>query len=229
MKNDSKAKRIHAMIADGFSHDQVAVSLQVSLTYVRHISVYWRPSRFAIVKPAISAASKLLPHTPGKAWDDATVDRIVALWREGKSGAQIAAAIGNTFTRNAVIGKIHRLGLSNRTTQTQRQAPRTPRTRARKGVPPPKRPRIEFEAGPLPAPAADDIARKGLLELENGECRWPCGDPQEPSFGFCAAPVVIGLSYCMAHARRAYMPPQPRRRHPDVAPPRQAEREKVDA
>jgi len=61
--------------------------------------------------------------------------------------------------------------------------------------------------------------RKTLQMLTENSCRWPIGDPQTEEFHFCTRNKVPGLPYCEHHARRAYQPPQPRRRDRDIGEP----------
>ena len=60
---------------------------------------------------------------------------------------------------------------------------------------------------------------KVLADLEMNDCRWPIGDPQQADFHFCGKKKVTGLPYCEYHARRAFQPPQPRRRDREVSVP----------
>jgi GcrA cell cycle regulator len=138
-------------------------------------------------------------------------------------------------TRNAVIGKVHRLGLatrasSNRTNSSRlrmRQAqPR--RTVQRQRVAnvgnTAFRQMLEADLSPSPMSIIEEIEipvgeRKTLQQLTEGMCRWPIGDPQQADFHFCGRNKVTGLPYCEAHARRAYQPPQPRRRDREVSIP----------
>ena len=157
-------------------------------------------------------------------WTDERVDLLKKLWSEGLSASQIASRIGSV-TRNAVIGKVHRLGLSGRAT-TSRSSP----SRARPRITAPRRitrPKmitngnVAFrnllaEAEPyvstyeeIDIPLAE---RRNLIDLEEKDCRWPIGDPQLAEFHFCNRNKVTGLPYCEFHARRAFQPPQPRRR-----------------
>ncbi|MGF1650207.1 MAG: GcrA family cell cycle regulator [Hyphomicrobiaceae bacterium] len=166
-------------------------------------------------------------------WTDDRVETLKKLWSEGLSASQIAGRLGGV-SRNAVIGKVHRLGLSGRATTT-----RSTSTRARRHLPTlkrPQRPRFNQPGNPalraLYAPDADLPAlpsdhneippheRIPLIELKECSCRWPIGDPQTGEFGFCNAQAVPGLPYCEAHARRAFQPPQARRRdaRPDGQP-----------
>lgn len=180
------------------------------------------------------------------AWTDERVELLKKLWGEGLSASQIAGRLGG-ITRNAVIGKVHRLGLSGRVSApsgaVKRQGPRitTPRRVAK-----PKfttvgnlalRALYQPDAEPY-LPAVEEIEiplaeRKSLLDLTESSCRWPIGDPQTAEFHFCNRSKVSGLPYCEAHSRRAFQPPQARRRDreelpilPSIAP---AAKEPVEA
>lgn len=157
-------------------------------------------------------------------WNDERVELLKKLWSEGLSASQIAGRIGSV-TRNAVIGKVHRLGLSGRATTTRMKSHR-PRTRAAVVKRPPVKPRfanvgntalraLYQEAEPYVAPAEELVIpmeqRRSIQTLEECSCRWPIGDPQDAEFHFCGKNKVAGLPYCELHARRAFQPPQARR------------------
>lgn len=162
------------------------------------------------------------------AWNDERVELLKKLWSEGLSASQIAGRLGGV-TRNAVIGKVHRLGLSGRATtarlKSHRPRPRTQVVAKRLAKPaqrfaqtgnPAVRALYQPEAEPF-IPAADEIEipmaeRKSIETLTECNCRWPIGDPQAADFHFCNQKKVTGLPYCEFHARRAFQPPQPRRR-----------------
>ncbi|MGD9786281.1 MAG: GcrA family cell cycle regulator [Hyphomicrobiaceae bacterium] len=170
------------------------------------------------------------------AWTDERVELLKKLWSEGLSASQIASRLGSV-TRNAVIGKVHRLGLSGRATTSRMK---THRARPRNNnATPAKRPaaaRSRFasvgnpalralyhpDAEPFVAQEAElDIPlkeRKTIQTLAECHCRWPIGDPQSADFHFCGKEKVAGLPYCQFHARRAYQPPQSKRREPVEAP-----------
>ena len=165
-------------------------------------------------------------------WNDERVELLKKLWSEGLSASQIATRLGSV-TRNAVIGKVHRLGLSGRAT-TSRMKSHRPRVRANAAAPKRVVPKSRFasvgnpafralyqpDAEPLPAieelviPLAE---RKTIQTLVECSCRWPIGDPQQADFHFCGKSKVAGLPYCEFHARRAFQPPQVRRRERDLA------------
>lgn len=152
-------------------------------------------------------------------WDDPQkVELLKKLWSEGMSGADCAVRIGG-ITRNAAIGKIHRLGLatvvgrrSNRPHPSRK--PRAPRLLRNPTIARKARVAMVLETAPLPTDRPDDIARKSLIDLEDGDCRFPVGDVRSPGFGFCALPKVEGLPYCSCHCAVAYVSPPVRTRQP---------------
>jgi GcrA cell cycle regulator len=163
-------------------------------------------------------------------WTDERVESLKKLWQEGLSASQIAGRIGGV-TRNAVIGKVHRLGLAGRATTSRMKSHRPRRTPAAQKIRP-QRPnqqrfgapnasplrdlyRAEGEVGYI-APVEELVIplaeRKYIQTLTESCCRWPIGDPQLADFHFCGKKKVAGLPYCDVHARRAFQPPQVRRR-----------------
>lgn len=151
-------------------------------------------------------------------WTDDRVERLKKLWTEGHSASQIAGELGGV-TRNAVIGKVHRLGLSGRATpsrpprrtiQLQRPRPviRPPKSVTR--LPPPPPPPVE--AQPLPN---GEFAT--VLTLSDRLCKWPIGDPGEAGFRFCGRKNGAAGPYCEAHARLAFQPAKRRRREGEDA------------
>lgn len=187
------------------------------------------------------------------AWTDDRVDLLKKLWSEGLSASQIAGRLGDV-TRNAVIGKVHRLGLSGRATTSRmkshrpRQRLATAKRQTRARVTPLGNPAVRAlyqpDAEPF-VPAADELViplaeRKTIQTLSETSCKWPIGDPQLADFHFCGKTRVTGLPYCEHHARRAFQPPQARRRgersQPQVQPattiaaqPAKSESETADA
>ena len=136
-------------------------------------------------------------------WNDARVDLLKQLWADGLTASQIAERLGEV-TRNAVIGKVHRLGLAGRATTSRkpllrRTSPhrdRASRVSMRKPVPRSRSCPATPDRLP-PAPAALTIA---LADLAGSSCHWPVGDPREPGFGFCGAKIAAGRQpYCAAH------------------------------
>jgi len=169
------------------------------------------------------------------AWTDEIVEQLKQHWMDGKSASQIASLLGNGMTRNAVIGKVHRLGLAGRA-KTSSSAGSRPRRLA----PPPAHrvagPRLNSAAPRMTrgatalaiAPEAlSEVAepefesvvvpmslRVTIIELKESMCRWPLGDPSSSEFRYCGSPTASG-PYCAYHASLAYQPAQERRRDRD--------------
>jgi GcrA cell cycle regulator len=162
-------------------------------------------------------------------WTDERVELLKQLWGEGKTAAEIAKVLGSDISRNAVIGKAHRLKLSNRASPIQ--APAAPRKpRAVKEAPPPVKvlesvatfSDVEANVSPDALPEMPDVRRKPdiaprrveiqdnnpggfrLIDLKDRMCRWPIGDPRDATFRFCGCTIVSGLPYCSEHAKVAY-------------------------
>ena len=141
-------------------------------------------------------------------WSDDRVEQLKNLWTEGLSASQIARALGGV-TRNAVIGKVHRLGLAGRASPSRSsERPRLPMA--------PKVPTIRTH---VPAVAVveedpllfEDGSHATVLTISDRMCRWPIGDPSASEFHFCGHNPKAGSPYCEAHARKAYQPQQARR------------------
>ena len=161
-------------------------------------------------------------------WTEDRVGALKKLWLEGQSASQIAKALGGGVTRNAVIGKVHRLGLSGRAAPSQpaRTTFRPARPRAAAPAAPVQAPsaprRIEAVAprpvvaaapqSPAPAPAPELPGTATVLTLGAHMCKWPIGDPSADSFTFCGKVSENDGPYCVAHARVAYQPQQSRKR-----------------
>ncbi|GJL93661.1 MAG: cell cycle regulatory protein GcrA [Hyphococcus sp.] len=153
------------------------------------------------------------------AWTDERVELLKKLWAEGLSAAQIANKMGGV-TRNAVIGKVHRLGLSGRATPAKPQRGCAP-SAERKEASPVKERRPEVKSV-IPEPefiaplVLDTGDRTTVSTIKNNMCKWPIGDPARDDFHFCGQSTLSGKSYCAYHAHLAFQPPQRReaRREP---------------
>jgi GcrA cell cycle regulator len=160
-------------------------------------------------------------------WTDERVELLKKLWIEGLSASQIAAELGG-ITRNAVIGKVHRLGLSGRARSPSSAAPRPRKPRvATHTMRVAARPAIRgntalarlqaFDIDFEPEPAAvENVVPMGqrctLLDLSEAKCRWPVGDPGANDFFFCGGKTAENVPYCAYHSRIAYQPVGDRRR-----------------
>lgn len=145
-------------------------------------------------------------------WTDERVALLKKLWGEGKTAKEIAHILGGGVTRNAVIGKAHRLKLSNRISPIQQNEKVKTRPKvldksaraARKNVPIEiVHPRPTSTMALAPAPNAPRGGVK-MQDLRERSCRWPYGDPRDADFHFCGAGSIPGLPYCEHHARVAF-------------------------
>jgi len=140
-------------------------------------------------------------------WDDHRTDTLKGLWSSGLSAAEIAASMG--FTRNAVLGKVHRLGIGGRDCDSNRSySRRTPeqieatkrdkeerrRERRRTHRLTIVKPAINLEA--LRCVEVEPL-HKSLADLGRNDCRYPYGDG--PKYTFCGNPQREGHSYCGPH------------------------------
>ncbi|QUD87129.1 cell cycle sigma 70 cofactor GcrA [Phenylobacterium montanum] len=146
-------------------------------------------------------------------WTDERVENLKRLWLDGLSASQIAKQLGGV-TRNAVIGKVHRLGLSGRAAPSQPtrpvfKAPRPPRPVAT--APAPRRVETPAQPAPVPTVYVEEPGSATVLTLGAHMCKWPIGDPSSDGFTFCGRRAGEG-PYCIEHARVAYQPQQPKKR-----------------
>ena len=130
------------------------------------------------------------------------VEQLKALNAQGLSASQIARQMGDV-TRNAVIGKLHRMGISNGARVMRTYAKSRPKSRAKDKIA--KRP---FEPGFAATPLPPEPPRPGklfqLVNMEDWQCRFPYGDPKTAEFGFCGCKKMIGSSFCPGHHGKVY-------------------------
>ncbi|EJF85501.1 GcrA family cell cycle regulator [Bartonella rattimassiliensis] len=172
-------------------------------------------------------------------WTCERVELLKKLWSEGLSASQIAAQLGGV-SRNAVIGKVHRLKLPGRGKTAQANAraqktpvgnnPSSPRVRRNTStVSPMNTSSVSIEETTLKTELIEedvkevDISTKSnvvvpisrqlnLLQLSENTCRWPVGDPLSADFHFCGADSDENSPYCAFHAKLAFQPISERRR-----------------
>jgi GcrA cell cycle regulator len=159
-------------------------------------------------------------------WTDERVELLKKLWAEGLSASHIAAELGG-ITRNAVIGKVHRLGLSGRAKSPSTAASRPRKARASGQLLRVARPAMRGNTALARLQAYDldfepeqqqieNIVPMGqrctLLELSEQRCKWPIGDPGASDFFFCGGKPAENVPYCAYHSRIAYQPAGDRRR-----------------
>ena len=172
-------------------------------------------------------------------WTEERVEQLRQAWLDGKSASQIAGQLGHGLTRNAVIGKVHRLGLAGRA--------KTPSPANGQARPPQVQQTARPVATPRAAPAAASRMVQGatalvlqpqeqeqpqtmtaaapeiesvvlpmsvrvtIVELKESMCRWPLGDPTNAEFRYCGSQTQAG-PYCPYHGGLAYQPNDARRR-----------------
>jgi GcrA cell cycle regulator len=159
-------------------------------------------------------------------WSKERVALLTELWAEGLSASLIASRLGGV-TRNAVIGKVHRLGFPGRIATTRKHKPHSSRSGGHatpRAAPPQSKPVCSIHSAlalkpcgqppPPPTPLLqivrqadrrpDDGPGVRLLDLDAGMCRWPKGHPRDGPFRFCGRGAAEGQSYCARHARLAF-------------------------
>lgn len=138
-------------------------------------------------------------------WNAEHLATLTAMWHAGDTVYAIGAVLG--CSKNAVVGKAHRLKLPGRPSPIVRGVARKP--------PPPRKGRVATlpplatqsapVAAPRPAIAAPPLPRPvPVASRTRLPCCWPIGTPRTPDFRFCDAPVADGGSYCVAHRAVAY-------------------------
>ena len=127
-------------------------------------------------------------------WSDDRVAVLKRLWGEGKTAAEIAKELGEGVTRNAVIGKAHRLKLSSRMSPIQQNTKKVKTVSDAVSAPR----RIMKK---VPVYLGKQIK---MEDLRDKMCRWPNGDPQTENFSFCGCGTMEGLPYRENHAAIAY-------------------------
>lgn len=168
-------------------------------------------------------------------WNDDTIARLRGLWDEGHSTAEIGRRLG--VSKNAVVGKAHRLGLTGRPSPIRkdpsgRRRPPPPRRVVGPTLPPlaatlPPVPSLASSldttapavaaAEPLPVSAVPQPSPSSVLTLaprapgRGYTCCWPLGEPGTRSFRFCDADALPGKPYCDEHAQIAYVRVKDRR------------------
>lgn len=112
-------------------------------------------------------------------WNDEKINRLKKLWSEGLTTGEIGKRL--SVSKNAVVGKAHRLGLKGRPSPIKRPTrPAEPKKQA-------------------------EVKVFTLTDLSSQTCRWPIGDPKHEDFRFCGKPVYVGKPYCAEHCATAYV------------------------
>ena len=138
-------------------------------------------------------------------WNDEKVNKLKELWGKGNTASQIAEIIGG-ISRNAVIGKAHRLNLSakiktrtatsNQSYESSLEEKNNKANRGRKN---------KFKSLIIEKDFEPENPKQ-LEELDENSCKWPIGHPDEESFYFCGRSSLKDFSYCKLHLLYAYQP-----------------------
>lgn len=144
-------------------------------------------------------------------WTPELIKELKKLWKKGLTTGEIGRVIG--MSKNAVVGKAHRLGLESRPSPIKREE--TPKKekvsrlvkKETKPAPKKEQPIAVETAEPVKTVKKTKSGKnKGvkLVDLKPTSCRWPEGDPKDPDFHFCGKEAVPGKSYCEEHCAVAY-------------------------
>jgi len=138
-------------------------------------------------------------------WNEEKVEKLKELWGKGSTASQIAEIIGG-ISRNAVIGKAHRLKLSSKiktrnasSSQNLDNSSEENSSKQRRGR------KSKFQSLIIEKDFEPENPKK-LEELDESSCKWPVGHPEEESFYFCGRSSLKDFSYCKLHLLYAYQP-----------------------
>ena len=140
-------------------------------------------------------------------WTDEKVEKLKSLWSKGHTASQIAQELGDT-TRNAVIGKAHRLNLESRAPSKQhsnRPVANSRQAKQQRKLSQPMSRKQRFQSILLDKNFEPENP-KSLEELTEDTCKWPIGHPNEESFYFCGRKPEAEFPYCKLHVIYAFQP-----------------------
>ena len=141
-------------------------------------------------------------------WDENNVKKLRELWDQGLPTAQIGKLLG--FTKNAVVGKAHRIGLERRPSPIRRTAVKPDRKKARSPV----MPKLNFESKEENIPLKQEnssflpVVKNLFIKSDKRGCEWPQGHPDEMDFHFCGKERFEDKPYCLDHCAIAYVVPE---------------------
>ena len=145
-------------------------------------------------------------------WTDEKVAKLKELWGKGSTASQIAEILGGV-SRNAVIGKAHRLNLSGKiiakkgcNKQTIDKSKNLNVRKARKG---------RFKSLIIEKDFEPENPKQ-LEELDDNTCKWPIGHPNEEGFYFCGRTSLKDFSYCRLHLLYAFQEKAPKNKKEEV-------------
>jgi GcrA cell cycle regulator len=138
-------------------------------------------------------------------WNDEKVSKLKELWGKGNTASQIAEIIGG-LSRNAVIGKAHRLNLSSKIkTRSAASSQKFDNNLEDNNSRQKQSRKSKFKSLLIEKDFEPENPKK-LEELDEGSCKWPIGHPEEKSFYFCGRSSLKDFSYCKLHLLYAYQP-----------------------
>ena len=142
-------------------------------------------------------------------WDDNNVSKLRELWDQGLPTAQIGKLLG--FTKNAVVGKAHRIGLERRPSPIRRTTVKPDRKKARSPI----IPKLNFEVkkdevkeNPVHQQTFQPLVKNLFTKSVKRGCEWPEGHPDESDFKFCGKERFEDKPYCIDHCAVAYVIPE---------------------
>ena len=138
-------------------------------------------------------------------WNDEKVDKLKELWGKGNTASQIAEIIGG-ISRNAVIGKAHRLNLSSKIKTRNVSSSQSFDNNSEENNYKQKQLRKSKFKSLIIEKDFEPENPKKLEELDESSCKWPIGHPEEESFYFCGRSSLKDFSYCKLHLLYAYQP-----------------------
>tara|TARA_B100002051_G_C16716201_1_gene629612 strand:+ start:1577 stop:2074 length:498 start_codon:yes stop_codon:yes gene_type:complete len=141
-------------------------------------------------------------------WSEEREAKLRELWEKGHTASQIAEILGGT-TRNAVIGKAHRLNLAARASSKRPEKQKTKFLEDQNKQQGYTSRKERFKSLLLDKNFEPENPKK-LEELNDNNCRWPIGHPDEESFYFCGRNPIEGFSYCKLHVLYAFQPKNPK-------------------
>tara|TARA_B110000003_G_scaffold63825_1_gene64420 strand:+ start:262 stop:756 length:495 start_codon:yes stop_codon:yes gene_type:complete len=137
-------------------------------------------------------------------WNEEKIAKLKELWGKGSTASQIAEIIGG-ITRNAVIGKAHRLNLSSKIKARSTSSNQNFQNNVDENIKQKRGRKSKFQSLIIEKDFEPENPKK-LEELDESSCKWPIGHPEEESFYFCGRSSLKDFSYCKLHLLYAYQP-----------------------
>jgi len=138
-------------------------------------------------------------------WTDDSVEKLRQLWAQGLTANEIAKKLG--VTKNAIVGKVHRLCLTARPSPIKSKEPEPAEIQESSSAAGDKVTESQIDDNPdkNTSDAKEELTNIKLVDLDSHTCRWPIGDPRDDDFCFCGKKVRSGQTYCDEHSMQAYV------------------------